>query len=82
MHVIKAREGSGGTFRSFLLFNYAVRPLDCTGHSFLTSAFDGGDYSEIHTYTLVLIKNFVRISVLEFGTFLFETIIIWLIEKQ
>jgi hypothetical protein len=76
VHVIKAREGSGSAFGSFLLFNNAVRPLDCTDHSFLTSAIEGRDYSEIHTYTLVLIKNFVLIPVLEFGTFLFETIII------
>jgi hypothetical protein len=46
MYVIKARGGSGGTFRSFLLFNYAVRLVDCTDHSFLTSVFDEGDYSE------------------------------------
>lgn len=46
MHAIKARGGSGDTFRSFVLINYAVRLLVCTDHSFLTSAFEGGDYSE------------------------------------
>jgi len=46
MHDIKARGGSGDTFRSFFLLNDAVRLLDCIDHSFLTSAFDGGDYSE------------------------------------
>jgi len=45
-HVIKARGGSGDTFRSFLLLNDAIRLLDCRDHSFLNSAFDGGDYSE------------------------------------
>jgi hypothetical protein len=46
MYVVKAHGESGGTFRSFLLLNYAVRLVDCTDHSFLNSAFYGGDYSE------------------------------------
>ena len=54
MHDIKASWGRGDTFRSFLLLNDAVRLLDCTDCSFLTSAFDGGNYSE---------NNFIYISV-------------------